>query len=317
MNISMNLRQLTYACTVADLKSFSGAAAACHVTQPTLSNGIAQLEQELGEKLFVRTTRKVELTAFGRYLLPYLNNVIDARSELEKAAEAYHHPTHKLLRIGLSPLVDMQLLDRVLIPFRHDHPDVSVFFKECLLDDLDERLDREQIDLAVVPRRPARDEGERTLFFYEDPLCYLPRESGHSIAPAQVYRLDELPDAPVILTGGGCGLNGAVESIFHTENLKLRSYPGQALSYQVIQEWTSLGIGAGILPRAKISASNTTCVPLLLSDGRPATFSYEWLWRDRSSSRDPVAAFVDYLGTAMPQGSGSNPVDSEKRPATR
>ena len=89
--------------------------------------------------------------------------------------------------------------------FRHSHPAVSVFFKECLLDGLDLRLARDPIDSAVITRRDGYAENQRTLFFYEDSLCRLPRESGHSIAPSSAYRLNKLRDVPVILTGGGCG----------------------------------------------------------------------------------------------------------------
>jgi len=295
----MNLRQLSYAAAVAELSSFSKAATACHVTQPTLSNAVSQLEKELSDKLFVRTTRKVELTPFGHYLLPYLTGVLDSRRELEKAAEAYRQPSHKLLRIGLSPLVDMQRLNKVLTPYRMARPDISVFFKECLLDDLAERLEKEQIDFAVVATGTAKTDHLNTLFFYEEPLCYLPRDTDHTAPTAQTYRLDELPDAPVILTGGGCGLNGAVAKIFESENLMLKEYPGQALSYQVIQEWASLGIGAGILPRAKISPDNRSASPLLLCDNRPATFCYEWLWPDRRWVPEHLADFSEFLAEAL------------------
>lgn len=64
----MNLSQLRFAQAVAELQSFSRAAEHCHVTQPSLSNGIAQLENELGGKLFERTTRSVHLTPFGKHL---------------------------------------------------------------------------------------------------------------------------------------------------------------------------------------------------------------------------------------------------------
>ncbi|WP_353573394.1 LysR family transcriptional regulator, partial [Candidatus Albibeggiatoa sp. nov. BB20] len=112
----MNLKQLLFAQSVAETCSFSQAAEMCHATQPTLSNSISQLEDELGGKLFVRTTRKVDLTVFGEYMLPFIRAVLDDKNELQQAAQAYHNPEHKLLRIGLSPLIDMKLLNHVLIP---------------------------------------------------------------------------------------------------------------------------------------------------------------------------------------------------------
>lgn len=65
----MNLSQLRYVKAVAETGSFTQAAEQCYVTQPTLSNGIAQLEQEFEERIFVRTTRIVSLTPFGEHIL--------------------------------------------------------------------------------------------------------------------------------------------------------------------------------------------------------------------------------------------------------
>lgn len=303
----MNARQLLFVKAVAETRSFSKAAEICHATQPTLSNAISQLEEELGGKLFSRTTRKVSLTSFGEYLFPFVLSVLNERKELKQAAEAYHNPDHKLIRIGLSPLIDMRLLTQVVKPFQHAHPRVNIFFKECLLDDMAERMNSEQIDFAVLPTNAHQGNHEHC-FFYQEPLLYLPQEVGLTEPGAVQYRIGELPEAPVILTGGGCGLNGTLEAIFEDEGVKLKSYPGHALSYPVIEEWASLGIGAGILPRAKVSEDNKRAVPLCLNDGQPATFSYEWSWSPDLQKRQDITEFIEYLATTMPalvRGEGS------------
>ena len=78
----MNPQQLRYVRALAETKSFVRAAEQCAVTQPTLSNGIAQLEQEFGQRLFDRTTRVVGLTDFGRHLLPSVLDVLNAQAAL-------------------------------------------------------------------------------------------------------------------------------------------------------------------------------------------------------------------------------------------
>lgn len=291
----MNLKQLLFAKSVAETRSFSKAAEICHATQPTLSNAISLLEEELGGKLFVRTTRKVELTAFGEYLLPFVGVVLTHRQELEKAAHVYHNPEHKLLRIGLSPLINMKLLVQALTPYRQAHPTVTVFFKECLLNDLDERLLKGQIDFAVIPAHLKAEE-RQTHFFYEEPLYYLPQQTD-GVQDIRQFKINELPDAPIILTGGGCGLNGALAKIFKKERFELKSYLGQALSYRVIEEWVALGIGAGILPSAKISPDNKTARPLFLHNGKPATFSYQWTWYNGLQAGKEISEFIEYLAT--------------------
>ncbi|MCZ6854286.1 MAG: LysR family transcriptional regulator, partial [Gammaproteobacteria bacterium] len=61
----MNFAQLRFVKATSEFKSFTKAAQFCHVTQPTLSNGVSKLEEDLGEKIFARTTRIVGLTPFG------------------------------------------------------------------------------------------------------------------------------------------------------------------------------------------------------------------------------------------------------------
>jgi len=75
----MNLSQLKYVKAVAETSSFSRASEKSFVTQPSLSNAIAQLEEELGDRLFFRTTHSVSLTPFGERMLPLVTAVLDDR----------------------------------------------------------------------------------------------------------------------------------------------------------------------------------------------------------------------------------------------
>ena len=285
-------------CKTNCLPTFSGAADTCNATQPTLSNAIAQLEAELGAKLFRRTTRSVELTPFGTYILPHVDAVLGARAELLKAAEAYLNPEHKILRIGLTPLADMGLLNDVLAPYRADQPDVTIYFKECLLDDLPDRLANGSVDFAVVPRDMV-EPGWDHLAFYDDPLVYIPADGslpddGGSIGIA------DLPDTPVIVTGGGCGLNRSLEILFARTGSRFTTYPGAAVSYPVIEEWAGIGIGAGILPSAKIAASRHRARRLRVGDGTDACFSFLWVWIPGIAANPHVAAFHTHIRARVP-----------------
>lgn len=295
----MKLRQLHFVKSVADTGSFSKAAELCCATQPTLSNAIAQLEEELGGKLFDRTTRKVELTPFGRHILGRLNDILIAERDLLQTAQAYHNPSHKLLRIGFSPLVDMGLLNHILQPFCHKHQDIELFFKECLLDDLNERLQGDVIDIAILPSAMI-SEGQSRCIFYEDPLFYIAKDGAELTKPGGLLRLSDLPDDPIIMTGGGCGLNGTLEQLFTREQAHLTAYRGQAISYQVIEEWADLGIGAGILPQAKLGQSLAKAHPLSMTDGTAAVFEFSWTWPCHTSLRPHIRDFINYIQTTVP-----------------
>lgn len=294
----MNLKQLQFVAHVAQTRSFSRAAELSFATQPTLSNAISQLEEELGGRLFHRTTRKVDLTPFGEHMLPKILDLLQNKEELYRAAESFHNPSHKLLRIGFSPLVDMQRLDQVLAPFREVHPEITLFFKECFIDDLAERLQKQQIDVQITAAI-SDETDENSCIFYTDPLHYIPSRDEQPSTDRLAYTLKELPDAPIIMTGGGCGLNAALEALFNQNEAKLNAYPGQAISYQVIEDWASLGIGAGILPRGKVSRDNKHSFPLFTSRDNPAQFNFIWRWLDQPQP-DHLATFTDYIQTTVP-----------------
>ncbi len=293
----MNLKQLQFVIHVAETCSFSRAAELSFATQPTLSNAISQLEDELGGRLFKRTTRSVELTPFGDMMLPRMQEILHSRDELLQAAHAFHNPSHQLLRIGFSPLVDMQRLNSVLIPFRKAHPEVSVFFKECFIEELTERSEKQQIDIQIRPGNQLA-EGENGCLFYQDNLFYLPALDDPQSFNRVAFELSELPATPVILTGGGCGLNAALDEIFTQRQAQYSTYPGQAMSYQVIEDWAALGIGAGILPAAKISKDYKEKYPLFLTKGQPAWFDFQWAWSREGSVPAHIESFIRYITQA-------------------
>ncbi len=303
----MNLQQLRYARRVAEHGSFSRAAESCSVSQPALSSAVAQLEQELGGKLFERTTREVVLTPFGRHALPLIEEVLAAQEALVRGLQSFIEPTFKIARIGLSPLVDTRRVTTALAPYRQRHPDVEVFFKECLLDEIDDRLARGQIDFAVRPVRP--DSGEqstlRRQIFYADQLMFLPRhDEAHPTSSIGQVLLQNIACETIVVTQGNCGLGPVVRGLFTSNGLALNEYRGQALSYRVLEDWAELGIAAAILPSAKVSASNRTARPLFLNAKRPARVSYEVVWPEGATQPKHIAEILTHWETSSRVSAG-------------
>jgi DNA-binding transcriptional LysR family regulator len=99
----MQLRLLEYFVAVAREGHFARAAEACHVTQPTLSAGIAALEQQLGKRLIERDRRYIGLTAEGRAALPWAQQAIAMIDGVHHATETARGPLHGTLRLGAIP----------------------------------------------------------------------------------------------------------------------------------------------------------------------------------------------------------------------
>jgi DNA-binding transcriptional LysR family regulator len=295
---------MRFARAVARAKSFSAAAIDCRVSQPSLSNSIANLELELGGPLFLRTTRRVELTALGEKLMPLIDGVLESADHLAAAANAEHNSQLRLIRIGLSPLVSSQVLAQALTPFEKKHAaDVKVVLKQCFLGDLRERLRRQTLDVAVVPAG-AFGAGYRRCAFYSDTLEYLaaerePETVGENASDRSIS-LQEAGRDTFVLTADGCGLTPMVRQLFRKARIPMREYPGCALNHQVIEEWVGLGLASGLLPKRKLTSQRARS-RTVLRNGRPVTVTYELIWLTRSTAGPHVTELIRHFREVVPK----------------
>jgi DNA-binding transcriptional LysR family regulator len=302
----VTLTQLRFAAAVARAGSFSAAAASCHVSQPSLSAAIAKLEGELGGALFSRSTRHVAVTPLGAALLPLIAGVLDGVEHLGATAAAALDPAKRVLRLGLSPLVCSTMLAETLKSFAHKRPDVSVILKQCFLPDLRERLGHDTLDAAVVPSGFGGRSYDRCPF-YADPLHYLPGDASPD-APraAGPVTLQGVAADTFVLTADGCGLTPFVKALFRRHGQRLREYPGVALNHHVIEEWTSLGLGAGLLPLRKLTTARRRSRPLVLRTGRPVMLEYELVWRRRGLAGPHVTALIRHVQATAAARAGAS-----------
>src|SRR5262249_54995460 len=156
------------------------------------------------------------------------------------------------------------------------------FFKECFLDDLEERLRGAQVDIVIRPRLPGRRplRSVAHVVIYEEDLFYVPRHAGAAPpGPGGAVRLHDVADQTFVLCASGGGRAATTRALFAELKLALKEYSGEALSFQVMQEWAGLGIGATILPQSKLApAFRAQARPLLLASKRPARVAFEAVW---------------------------------------
>mgnify|MGYP004626833259 CR=1 FL=1 len=115
----MDFKQLRSFVTVADCGSFTQAAVRLYTSQPTVSAHIRQLEDELHETLFLRTTKSLAITARGQELYDYAVHVLELQDQL---LDAWAQDEHTI-RLGASTIPSAYILPEVLPPFRAQHPD--------------------------------------------------------------------------------------------------------------------------------------------------------------------------------------------------
>ena len=272
----MNLSQLKFVKATAELRSFSRAAQSCHVTQPTLSNGVSQLEGELGEKIFFRTTRKVELTPFGESLLPTIASMLNLEGAIYLNAKEFSNPRTVILKIGMSPLVNAKCVTLLVNSYREHNQKHKILLIEDNLSVLSAKLKSHELDLVLVP---IVDKATRknSMRLYDEDL-FLVDNTGSANSKVSV---NDIRGRTFVMVPDSCGLSEITRSLLRTTRKEAREYEGKALSYQVLADWASHGLGSAILPKSKIAPN--IAKQRIMRSNKPVRISFEARWLARGS----------------------------------
>ncbi|WP_338895608.1 LysR family transcriptional regulator [Streptomyces sp. TG1A-60] len=289
----LNPEGLRYAQAVAETKSFSAAARAYGVTQPALSNGIAKLEERLGDKLFDRSPRGVTQTAFGARMLPLIERALDALDAVAAEAGRLNEPGEQKIRMGVSPLIGSHLVARAFSMVQGLPVPRDLVLREANMQDLRECLLAGQLDIILIPAVAAMPRFEHRVIDVE-PIVVVSPDTAQ--APLE---LEEAGKECFILVPDTCGLTTFTTRLFQSHEMPLRTYPGEAAGYQVLEDWTKLGLGSALVPRSKLTSPDVPHRPLL-NRGREVQISFEAVW----SAGTPLAAdllrLADSLAAARP-----------------
>ncbi|MDZ4053115.1 MAG: LysR substrate-binding domain-containing protein, partial [Phenylobacterium sp.] len=144
------IRQLQYLKLLAEHGAFGKAAEAAHVTQPTLSAGIQELERTLGAPVVDRARSGVILTAVGEAALSRANTILNEAEELVQAAKNASQPLTGRFRLGVIPTIAPFLLPKALPLLRSRFPKLRLYLREDLTQRLIGALKAGQLDAALI-----------------------------------------------------------------------------------------------------------------------------------------------------------------------
>ena len=173
----MNLQQLDYIVAVSHTLHFAKAAEQCGVSQPTLSAMVQKLENELGVKLFVRTSQQVSLTPIGKRIVEQAEQVLKHTARLHELVEEERHSLCGTFRLGILPTIAPYLLPRFFPLLRHRHPETDLRVVEMKTEALYQALQEGTVDAAVLVNTGERKEYEHITLYYEQFLAYVAREN--------------------------------------------------------------------------------------------------------------------------------------------
>jgi LysR family hydrogen peroxide-inducible transcriptional activator len=241
----MEMHQLRYVVAVARTGNFSRAAEQCHVAQPSLSQQIQKLEDELGERLFDRLKREAKLTKHGEVFLRRAVKILEEVDAAKREASDAQELLRGALTVGVLPTIAPYLLPDVLVAFAEKFPGVEIIIQE----DTTERLLRlahgYEIDFALASRPIADDRLELRDLFTEELRVALPPR--HPLTRKRTLSLTDLAKERLIVMKEGHCLGNQVLGFCERRDLK-PNISFRSAQLETIQALVCSGVGISLIP---------------------------------------------------------------------
>ncbi len=297
----MNLRDLQYLVALADHRHFGRAAAACFVSQPTLSTQIRKLEEELGVALVERAPRKVMLTPAGREMAERARRVLAEVAQMKEAARRSRDPEAGSVRLGIFPTLGPYLLPHVVAAVRERFPRLELLLVEEKTPVLLERLHEGKLDAALLAL-PLHDDQLHVEFLFEEPFL-LAVPAHHRLAGKDALAVDDLAGERLLLLEDGhclrdqaldvCRLAGAGEKAEF-----------RATSLETLRQMVAANVGVTLLPALAVqppvaASPDIALLPFAGSD-RPSR-RIAMAWRRSSAMAGFLPALAEVFRRLPPE----------------
>jgi len=296
----MTLQELRYLVALADRGHFGRAAAACHISQPTLSTQIKKLEEHLGVTLFERTNKAVHVTAVGEEIVARARQVLAETEAIVEAARRKSGPLTGAFHLGVISTLGPSLLPWLVPALRNDYPKLRLAVHEDLTAHLLDRLITHRIDAALMAL-PISDSRLEALPLFDEPFWFAaPR--GHKLAKGKAVKVEELRGQRLLLLTEGHCLRDQALAICGTvaaENADEGDF--RATSLETIRQMVATGMGCTLLPAMALGDRNggaITVRPLAHALGRRIGL----VWRRFYPKVQDLRLFADTIRDHLPRG---------------
>jgi len=292
----MEIRKLDAFCKVVELKSFTRAAEAILLSQPTVSEHIRSLEHELDQKLVDRLGREVEPTPVGRLLYKYARKILKTQSEAVQAIEHYSGKLAGRIKIGCGTIPGTYILPGLIGRFRLTHPSIKATLRITGSRIIAGKVLAGEHELGVVGAK-WNENGLTWTEMFSDELT-LTVHPDHPWALRKSVSLNDVAGEPFIMREADSGTRKVFAQILEKNGLKEKSLQEVAEigSTAAVKEAVKEGIGISILSRRAIR-DDVDCGRLVAVAVKNHTLKRPfYLIQRKNRELSPVASvFLNYL----------------------
>jgi DNA-binding transcriptional LysR family regulator len=287
----VTLQQLNYFCTLAKFLHYTKAAEALHITQPTLSYAISELQRELGVPLFEKRDNRTVLTHFGEAFLPHASRSLEAIEEGQRVVANMSLPESTTINLGYIYSVSFDFLPRIVNSFQHKKENASVIFRffQGTKNQILEKLNSGDIELAFSSDYSGNAIRSTPLFTQE---LFLVVPTGHSLTLLKDISLEDIRNEPFIIAPHGSGLRVFVDDIFRAAGM-VPNIVFEAEECNAMAAFVNSRQGVAIMP--KIPLLDTYNVSVLKITSPPLVRDISLLWKEGRTLPSIAQRFRDFV----------------------
>jgi LysR family hydrogen peroxide-inducible transcriptional activator len=297
---AFSLRQLQYVVAVAQELSFRRAAELCHVSQPSLSAQLAQLEHALGVQLFERDRRRVLLTTAGHALLARAQRVLLEADDLVEAAARAGDPLAGTLRIGVIPTVSPYLLPSLTPVLRAKFKRLTLAWVEDKTDVLVARLEGGSLDAALVALEADLGDVAHEIIATDPFMLVMPPDHPLAAKSSPAPASDLRGSSVLLLDDGHCFREQAL-AVCSTARAKELEF--RATSLSTLVQMVAGGAGITLIPSLSIATELRRANVRVRAFRDPAPHrTIALIWRKRSPLEATLTQLAEVVAQAYPRG---------------
>jgi DNA-binding transcriptional LysR family regulator len=303
----LDFGQLEAFVQVAAHHSFSRAAEALQLTQPSITARIQALERELGEKMFERGGRSVRLTDAGTIFLPYAERMLQMLREANESVEEVRSVQAGSLRLGSALTISTYVLPRILHAFHSRYPGVQVVVHTGRSDQVLNMLLSDEVQVGLV--RSLVHPDVETVDLYADEVI-LVANPDHPFAANRQATIEEVGSQSVILADRGSSYYGLIHGLFRQAGV----VPNVAMeldSMEATKRMVEEGLGIALLPKVCLERElkQRLLAEVAITNVPAISRQIAFIYRKSRKQAHTVHAFLGVLrsiyGLEMPTGSTS------------
>jgi len=299
-NLRMELRHIRYLLAVADHGNFTRAAESLHISQPTLSQQIKQLERTLGVVLLDRSGRTVRLTDAGEVYAHHARLALGELDAGERAVHDVHDLSRGHLRVATTPTFTSYLIGPLVHRFRSAHPSITLTVREMTQDRIEADLIADRLDLGIAFAGPHAAGIDHTPLFTE--TLGLVVGSRHPFRRARrPLPAGQLAHEQLGLLSGDFATRLHIDTYFAEHGIAPR-IAVEANSISALLEFVRLGSLATVLPDA-ITHAHSDLHPVPLKPALP-TRTVELLRRHAAYHSAAARAYAAVVHALAEESAG-------------